>query len=97
MVALSPFYLLPAVCKVFILEGFGLPAFDVYLLVTLLGLLLHHVHEEGSGRGHRLFLVFPELASEVLSLQQFLVPFQVFGVEVARAPVGKLNFLPDSP
>lgn len=33
----------------------------------------------------------------MLSLQQLLVPFQVFGIEVACAPVGKLNFLPHSP
>ena len=96
-VASSPFDLLPSVCQIFIREVFGFATPDVYFLGSLLGLLLHHIQEEGSGWRHRFFLVLPELASKVLSLQQLLVPFEVFGVEVACAPVGKLNFLPHSP
>lgn len=42
-------------------------------------------------------LALPELASEVLSLEQVLVPLEVLGVDIAGPPVHELHLLPHSP
>jgi hypothetical protein len=39
----------------------------------------------------------PKLAREVLSLQELLVAFEVFGVYITCPPVHELHFFPDSP
>lgn len=62
-----------------------------YFLIFYLRLVLHEALEVDCGGADWFFLAFPELTSEVLSLQQIFMPLQVLRIDIARSPIHKLH------
>lgn len=74
MITVSTLYLLPVLIWI-VGEGGSWPVFYHYVLVFYFWLVLHEVLEVDCGGTDWFFLALPELAREVLPLQQFLVSF----------------------